>query len=214
VRLLEQQFKAPNICMFLLSTQAAVAPAEIVKSVKGRLQHLIRGECPNAFRRNFSLVSVGDVRRDIVEQYVADQLGHHHMADSNVQERLARFQMTFPNVDLSVPEFSAHGRYLCNLHLVLVHEERWCQIREADLEVTREMIVGAAKKKGHKLSRLAVCADHWHATLGFRYDESPQSVALGYLNNVAFAHGMKEIYRHGYYVGTFGEYDMGVIWRT
>jgi REP element-mobilizing transposase RayT len=214
VRLLEHQFKPPNVWLFLLSSQTVVSPAQIVKSVKGRLQHLIRAECPNAFRRNFSLASVGDVRRGIVEQYVADQLGHHKMADPKVQERLARFQIAFPDVDLSVSEFSAHARYVCNLHLVLVHDRRWCEIREKELELTREMIIGVSEKKGHRLSRLALCADHWHATLGFRYDQSPQSVALGYMNNLAYAHGMKEIYRHGYYVGTFGEYDMGAIWRT
>jgi hypothetical protein len=36
-----------------------------------------------------------------VEQYVGDQLGHHRMGDSKVQQRLARFQKSYPDVDLT-----------------------------------------------------------------------------------------------------------------
>ena len=39
-------------------------------------------------------------------------------------------------------------------------------------------------------------------------------MALAYLNNLAYAHGMKEMYCRGYYVGTFGEYDMGAVRRA
>jgi len=39
-------------------------------------------------------------------------------------------------------------------------------------------------------------------------------VALGYLNNLAYAHGMTALYSFSYYVGTFGEYDMGAIWSA
>jgi len=38
-------------------------------------------------------------------------------------------------------------------------------------------------------------------------------VALSYLNNLVFAHGMKALFCFSYYVGTFGEYDMGAIWH-
>ena len=76
------------------------------------------------------------------------------------------------------------------------------------------MIVSAARKKNHRLSRAALLADHLHLTVGCGPDESPEQVALGYLNNVAYAHGMQAVFRHGYYVGTFGEYVMGAIWNA
>jgi len=41
--------------------------------------------------------------------------------------------------------------------------------------------------------------------------ESPLEVAVGYLNNLAYAQGMKRVYQYGFYVGTFGEYDLGAI---
>jgi hypothetical protein len=54
------------------------------------------------------------------------------------------------------------------------------------------------------LSRVSLFADHLHITMGCNYNESPQEAALSYLNNLAYAHGMTEVYRNGYYLGTFG----------
>jgi REP element-mobilizing transposase RayT len=213
VRLLEHHHKAPNVWFFLLSTKPPVRPPEIIKSVKGRVQHLVRQTNPKAFRRNFSLTSIGDVRRDVVEAYVADQLGHHRMADPGAQKLLDDLQIAFPEVDLSEPQMSSHGRYVCNLHLVLVHQQRWCEVRRDRLQATRDMVLRAARAKGHRLSRLSLFVDHLHLVLGCGYEESPEDVALSYLNNLAYAHGMVELYCQSYYVGTFGEYDMGAVWR-
>lgn len=213
VRILECCSSRPPVLHFLLSTKPAVPPPQIVKSVKGRLQHLIRAQFPTAFRRNFSLASVGDVRGDVVENYVANQLGHHRMAEVRVQERLCGYQLEFPDADLSAPVFSSHGRYVLNLHLVVVHDCRWHEVREDRLTKTRDMVLGVAQKKKHRLSRAAILSDHVHLCLGCTHEESPESVALGYMNNLAYAHGMTPSLCHSYYVGTFGTYDLDAIRR-
>ncbi|HUE72978.1 MAG TPA: hypothetical protein VMP01_18985 [Pirellulaceae bacterium] len=214
VRVLEHTFRSPTTLLFLLSTKSHASPKGIVKSVKGRLQHAVRATHPELFKRNFSLTGIGEVRREAVEAYVSQQLGHHRMADQQVQEPLADFQLCFPEVDLSEARFSTHGRYLCNLHLVLVHNERWCDVCYERLAITRDMVLRAARKKGHSLSRLAVLPDHLHVTLGFSWNEAPADVALGYLNNLAYAHGMKPLFQFGYFVGTFGEYDLDAVRRN
>jgi REP element-mobilizing transposase RayT len=211
VRLLEYQSKPPNAHLFLLSTKPNVSPPQIVKSVKGRLQTLIRDAAPKAFRRNFSLTSLGDTKRRVVEQYVATQLGHHRMSDVRVQDGLREFQLEFPNVDLSQAQFSTHGRYIYNLHLALVHRDRWRDVRRDRLEASRDMILRASETKGYRLSRVSLLADHLHLVLGCGYKEPPHEVALSYLNNLAYVQGMKDIYCYSYYVGTFGEYDMGAV---
>jgi hypothetical protein len=53
-----------------------------------------------------------------------------------------------------------------------------------------------------------------HLALGCNLEESPESVVLGYLNNLAFARGMQAVFRYSYFVGTFSEYDLGVIPRA
>ena len=213
VRILECRVAQPPVLHFLLSTKPTIAPPQIVKSVKGRLQHLVRRVHSTAFRRNFSLASIGDVRHDVIETYVANQLGHHRMADERVQADLRQFQLSFPEVDLTEPVFSSHGRYVYNLHLVLVHDSRWCEVHLDRITKTRDMGLGVAKKKQHRLSRAAIIPDHVHLAMGCSLNESPEAFALAYLNNLAYAQGMKPVFRYSYYVGTFGEYDMDAVRR-
>jgi hypothetical protein len=75
----------------------------------------------------------------------------------------------------------------------------------------RDMVLKASSSKRHLLSRAALLPDHLHITIRCKIDESPQEVALSYLNNLAFAQGMPPVFRFGYFVGTFGEYDLGMI---
>lgn len=48
-------------------------------------------------------------------------------------------------------------------------------------------------------------------TLGTHPDEAPRDVALSYMNNIAFAHGMNPVLMYGCYLAGFGEYDLGAI---
>ena len=211
VRVIKHQITTNEASQFFVSTKPHVSPSELIRSVKGRLQNLIRHHAPKAFQRNYCVRSIGSATREVVENYVADQLGHHRMADPDVRQRLAKFQKIYPDVDLSRLCYSAHGMYWYNLHVVLVNQERWMEIREDVLTKLTSVIERAAAKHGCRLSRLGLVPDHIHMTMGCPIDKSPQEIALGYLNDCAYACGMKPVYRFGYYVGTFGEYDRGAV---
>lgn len=209
VRILE--VSTEHCPQFVLSTTPTISPSEIIKSVKGRLQHLLQSKIPKAFRRNYWITSVGDARTDVVENYITEQLGHHQMADERVQTMFKNYVEEFPQVDLNDPQSSAHGRYVYNLHLVLQHTDRWSDVNEARLDQSKARIHAAAEKHGHRLSRLAILADHVHLALGCQVTESPEEVALSYMNNLAHVHGMQARFSYSYYVGTFGKYDIGAI---
>ena len=211
VRVIKHRVASNVASQFFVSTTPPVSPPQLIRLVKGRLQHLIRQRLPKAFRRNYCLRSIGSATRQIVEAYVANQRRHHRMADPRVQERLADFQKRYPLVDLSKPAFSAHGEYWYNLHLVIVNDERWMEIRQEVLRGLIDVIQGAASKHGYRLSRVGLLADHVHLTMGCPIDRSPEEIALGYLNNCAYACGMKPAFRFSYYVGTIGEYDRGAV---
>ena len=53
--------------------------------------------------------------------------------------------------------------------------------------------------------------DHLHLALSGDIEQSPEEIAMAYLNNTAYGFGQKLIWRPGYYVGTIGEYDMGAV---
>ncbi len=80
-----------------------------------------------------------------------------------------------------------------------------------ELSAIRDMICGAAKSKRHLLSRAAILPDHVHLALGCHLDESPEVVAHSYMNNLCFALGMTPVFQYSYWVGTFGEYDLGAV---
>jgi len=211
VRILKHEQRDERTSLFLLSTRPPVSPVHILRSVKGRLQYLVRDAMPRAFRRNYSLRSVGSAKRDVVENYISGQPGHHPMADERVQARLAAHQVQDPRVDLTAPRRSAHGQYWFNLHVVLVNEGRGMEIRDDVLALLGRAVERTAKKHGHALSCRAVLPDHIHVAMGCPEGQSPEEVALSYMNNCAHACGMKPVLRPSYYVGTFGEYDLGAV---
>ncbi len=211
IRLLGHRFEEPLISQFAVSSQPHVTPALILQRVKGRLQYAVRDERPKALKGNYALRSVGRVTREVIESYVASQLDHHRMADPRVQELLERFQIHRPDVDLSQPRRTSSGIYWYNLHVVLVHRERWNEVREDVLEGVCDMIVRVAQAKGYLLSRAGILADHVHLLLGCPIDVAPADVALGFLNNLAFVQGMRAVYQYGAFVGTVGEYTTAAL---
>jgi REP element-mobilizing transposase RayT len=214
VRILEHRLKSERVSQFLTSTEPDVAPDKLLRSVKGRLQYLVRDRFPKAFQRNYAVRSVGWQRREVIETYVASQTKRHLMGDANVQERFEKFQIFAPLIDLSQARHSSHGLFWHNLHLVLVNDARWMEIQEERLRTIHDILLRVARKKGHLLSRGGILADHIHLSLGCGLSESPSQVALAYMNNLAFVLGKKPIFEFSYYVGTFGEYDLGVMWSN
>lgn len=186
----------------------------MAQRVKGRLQRLIREQMPNAFRRNYGLRSVGSTRREKLEHYLQSQLERHPMADPRVQEPLKKYQIHHPRVDLSAARRTSHAIYWYNLHLVVVNDERYREVRDEALQGMRDAILKVSRERGHLLSRAAIVPDHVHLLLGCRLEESPEEVALIYLNSMAEACGRKAVFKPSYFVGTFSEYDLGVIPRV
>jgi len=211
VHTLDARILSDNVTQFLLSTEPSASPPEIVKSVKGRLQTILRPELKVAYRRNFRLTSVGDASIEVVENYVVGQLAHHRNSFTTETTRFESIQFEDRSVDLRVPINSAHGQYLLALHIVLVHAERF---RIGNLEFlgqTKDSILRHATKNQHRITRLAILPDHVHFTLGVGYDQSAVEIVLSYMNQVAAAHGGLRLWMDSFYVGTIGPYDMGAV---
>ncbi len=205
------RFTEKGASQFVISSQPDVAPLKILQRIKGRLQHLVRADRPKALKRNFAIHGFGKVTRDVVENYVTAQLGHHQMADFAVQHRLRTYQISHPEVDLSKPRRTSHGLFWYSLHLVLVHQHRWNEICDEVLSRVSRTIEKAARAKGYRLSEAGILPDHVHILAGCPLEESPMEVALGFLNNLAYAQGMKRVYQFGGYLGTVGEYTFHAL---
>jgi REP element-mobilizing transposase RayT len=214
IRLLEFQLREAATAQWFVSSKPEVSPTQIVRSVKGRLQFLVKDAIPQLWRRHYSITSVGDATNDVLQGYVGRQVQRHPMADPRVVDRLVQVQFHDPTVDLAALRDSTHGRFIHSLHLVLENAEHLCDTREEWLRASRDMAIAACRKKGWLLSRLGLVGNHLHALVGCDVSDVPRDVALSLMNNLAFAHGMKLVYEPSFYVGTFGPYDHGAIRRV
>ncbi len=211
IRVLGHRFPQFQLSQFLLSTLPTVSPRLIAQHVKGRLQFFIRAHDGHAFQRNYSLRSIGSTTREKLEGYVAGQLTHHGIEEPVQRWRLDDLRVIRPDVDLSAPRFSVHAQYFYNLHVVVERAEQLPDFVEGELAALRTMLAKAAAKKRHLLSRAAFLPDHIHWLMGCDPAESPEQMALSYLNNLDHALGMRSAFRRSAYVATFGEYDVGAI---
>ena len=135
------------------------------------------------------------------------------MVDPRIEAMPALYQFANSELDLGRVRRSSHGEFIYNLHFVPVHQQRFVEVREDSFRRTFEMLQGVARKKNHLLSRLGLLADHVHWTVGCDIEESPLEIGLSYLNNLAYAQDMQPLFQFGFYMGTFGPYDMNAVRR-
>ena len=210
IRILERMEKPPKIEEVLVSAKPSLSPADLIRLMKGRIQYAVRSLAPKAFERSYAIRSVGEAKRVQVEQYVASQISHHPTADLRLQVALAEYQIHDPFVRLGALRESSHGRFTNDLHLAFVRAGRFREIRRGELAREKMTVIATARKKGHLLSRGAIMPDHIHLVLGCGQNEAPLSVALAYLNNLSHVAG-RPVFNFGFYVGTFGEFDLGAV---
>jgi REP element-mobilizing transposase RayT len=208
IRVLESKL-SPEQMQLTLSTTPQVSPVTMATRVKGRIQHHCRRSgSPIDFSRKVSVRSLGDATRDQVEQYIRSQVAHEELADERFRTQLAAYTVSSPAIDLSQPTQSGSGRYWYNMHLVLVADDRYRLAEGTLLERIRDTALRICAKKGYLASRLAFLPDHLHIALRGAIGQSPEEIALAFLNNLAFALDRRRWWQAGYYMGTFGEYTM------
>ncbi len=98
-----------------------------------------------------------------------------------------------------------------NLHVVLVVFEQDRVTDRKSLTTIRDGCFKIAAKKGHGIAHLSLLPDHLHLALRGDFEQSPQDIALGFQNNLAYLLGQVRIWDNGFYAGTFSEYDFGAI---
>ncbi len=194
-----------------ISALPHVSPVLLAQRVKGRLKHALGSQAK--FSRKLSVRSLGDSRSNLVTEYIAKQVERATFVDARFASELAAFTEA-RDFDLGSPTESRSGRYWYNLHLVLVSDRREPTTDIATLRTVFDGCARIAAKKGYKLAARSVMPDHLHLALRVPPDHSPESVAVSYLNNLAFLLGQRRWWMPSYYVGTFGEYDMHAVRKS
>ena len=212
LRILKHRFGTTTCSLFLVSTRPNIAATEVVRGIKGRLKTLVQASRPKAFQRNYDIHSIGSTTREKTENYVAGQLQHHAIGKKQIRDcRLDDLQLIDPDVDLGRYRLTSHGRYRCNLHIALRFQESNLPLASGSLERVRTVARRTADRHHLLLSRLGLLCDHLHLVVGIPATSDPVSVALSFMNNIAWVFGMQPVLWHSCYLGTIGEYDLGAV---
>ncbi len=194
------------------STIPSVAPATFVARVKGRLDHALRlAGTPVKLSRKVAFRAVGENHTCDVENYIAQQVDQGQFVDPRFAAMLKRFTVVVESVALTQPSESNSGRYWYNLHMVLVVSDRGRIRNEVDFVALDRALLATATKHQYQLAVRAWMPDHLHMALQGNFSESPTEIALAFMNNTAFAMGQNAIWQHGFYAGTFSEYDVRAL---
>lgn len=212
LNLLESKIDEDRI-LLTFSTKPVVSPVFLAARAKGRLEHALRASDGRGvtFSRKVVVRSVGDNVTNDVEAYIASQIQNEEFVDPRFAEFLKQFTVFDSSVDLSIPAESRSGRYWYNLHLVLVTDGRTRIVDELNLKTLRDGSFRIAAKKDFKIAAISVMPDHVHLALRGVFDQSPEEIALSFMNNLVHMLNMGAIWKPSYYVGTFGEYNMRAI---
>ncbi len=194
------------------SVKPTVSPTYFVSRIKGRLQHALQvAGYSTGFSRKVSFRTVGDSKRAQVEAYIAKQVPKEQFVDERFTAFMSGFTKSHSNVRLDQATETNSGRYWYNLHLVLVTDLRARFTDSASLNRLAGTCDKVANKKGYAISVRSVMPDHIHISLRGTIASSPEDIALSFMSNIAYAFGQQAILKPSYYVGSFGEYDMGSI---
>ena len=204
LRLLEQKTSREEI-QLIVSAGPDIAPTDIARLLKGRLQHAFRSAgTPAVFSRKICLRAIGENTRTDVETYVRDQLIHAELADPRYRAALQAHAFVQKNVNLAEPSETNSGRYWYNLHVVLVTENRYQMSSE-----TAGIIANACRVPG--VAKCSVMPDHVHLAVKASPEQSPRAVAEFFQVTTAKAVRMLGLWKDTFYVGTFGEYGMRAV---
>lgn len=213
IRRLETKWSSQQInCT--CSVKPTVSPIFFVGRIKGRLQHAMQqAGTPIRFSRKVSFRSLGKNKRQQIEAYIAKQVVKERFVDKRFSELMESVTVADHSARLQDPSKTDSGRYWYNLHLVLVTDARMRFTDKRSLNLMALTCDKIAAKNAYSVACRSVMPDHLHLALRGDIAQSPEEIGLAYLNNIAFAFGQQAVFRPGYYVGTFGDYDMGAIRR-
>ena len=193
---------SPSEVQLTVSAGPDLAPTDIARLLKGRLQHALRAAgTPCDFSRKVALRALGENTREIVERYIREQLDHADLADPRYREGLRSHGFTSDTTNLAEPSETNSGRYWHNLHVVLVTANRYRIGSDTAGRITSACRVPS-------VAECSIMPDHLHLAVKARPEQSPREVAEFFQLTTAKAVRVLGLWKETFYVGTFGEYGL------
>ncbi|WFB36639.1 transposase [Kiritimatiellota bacterium B12222] len=191
----------------ICETTPQIAPIKIAQRLKGRLQHHIHKQLPNAapFDRDFFLGTLGQNDRRIVTHYIQAQVNKSDLVDPLYRKRLNTLR--FHEAPSQPPRGKHCGIHDHFLHLVFVTHGRYRMFFPEAKKVATSLLDGATAS-GIEIYEFSIMPDHAHILL--RPDHHRSSAQTLEDLRDASAHILRRtrFWQSGGYTGTVGPYTM------
>ena len=194
----------------LVSAKPDICPEFVVQRTKGRLRYLLRKSDGAMLSRKVSLRSIGYNKKQEVENFISNQVQEARFVDPRFEEILGHCTSDEPATDLKSPSMNRRGAYWYDLHLVLVSRSRQKISSHRDFDLIDHSLRECALVNGLTMSSRSLMPDHLHAALRGNTSMSPLEISVEIMNSTSKAVGRSH-WQDGFYVGTFGEYDIEAI---
>lgn len=189
--------------VLLLDSRANVSPHTIVQRLRGRLQAVLRRWDAKALAAEDELSSIGTFSQQAVEALLRQQRFYSPpSAPTPEPSRFVEYRWDDPTVDLNRASEFQNKRYWYNLHVVFTFAEIVCLLNDNELGLVWQTLMRVAQQKQHWLRRAEIQTDSLQACLRGQWMESPEEIALTYLNEFAFSVGQRKVFGDNYLVGT------------
>ena len=213
IRLLEHKCEQDQ-WQVTVSSKPHAFPSLIVARIKGRIDHFFRSRgVPFKFSRKVSLRAIGDNTIADIQAYIGNQVEAAGFVDVRFAEALKQFTSVWTDGnEWNLPIEVASGRYWYHLHLVLVVDRRH-RIRDLQfLAALFEACQAIALDRSDRLASISVMPDHLHLSLGGgNVEDSPEAIAIFYMNETCRRLKALGLWRPSYYIGTTGIYNMNAV---
>ena len=212
---LELEFES-NAIRCLMSLVPADCPSAVTRIVKGNLQAQLRGRVSGRlWSRGWFVRSNGNVCRETVEAYVANQFRNHRAIPIRVPSAFS-LPLFKNSSHQDAIRTSDHAAYQNNCHFVFCVSSRSELIDSVIGQQMQNYWLQILEREGWDCSTMSILNDHVHFTVSLPLDVSPQTVAFRMLNNAEFWFAKRwsaalqiaevdSLFQSSYYVGTYGE---------
>ena len=191
----------------VIASYPDLSPEFLAQRCKGRLDHALRRYLPEfgGFDRTFYLRTLGQNTREIVQNYIHDQVDASNLVDPLFRKRLK--ELRFCSRAYS-PSLNAHAAvYDLFYHVILVTGGRYRMgCKEAE-DVFSALLDGARVAK-NEMFEISVMPDHVHMLLGGSSERSPESIVAGLKKESGLILRRTAFWSGGGYIGSVGPYRL------
>jgi len=218
LHLLESDIKDTQLRL-LLSLKPSQTISEVVRKLKGNLQHHFRKtfDVPKLLGRGYFARSSGRINLEAARNYVEQQAAHHGYQGTWTKP------LKFHNPDFKSPAFTfEHCAAIINYHLVLVTQNRIPVFDEVIAPRLFKYLVEIGSKYTFAIDRIGLLPDHMHLIIEGIPSISVEEYVFAIMNSthnwmmenylgVLKETGAWDVWRPSYYAGTVGEYTTAQI---